>query len=84
MKIKIEFNTDNAAFDDEALTDECSDVFRACLEHIKNPAMHVPTGTSIFQADYVFFKLADSNGNKIGMIEIYDIIDVVNETIREL
>jgi hypothetical protein len=61
MEIKIEFDTDNAAFDDEALTDECFNVFQACLERIDNAREGL---------NHIEYAIRDSNGNGIGKIEI--------------
>tara|TARA_R100001086_G_C11765075_1_gene239224 strand:- start:550 stop:792 length:243 start_codon:yes stop_codon:yes gene_type:complete len=60
MKIKIEFDTDNAAFDDEALTDECYNVFQACLDRIDK----------VIPLPHASYAICDSNGNGIGEIEI--------------
>lgn len=62
MKIKIEFDTDNGAFDGESLVFECYRVLQNCLEHIDNAQK--------FPVHRLTLPLADSNGNGIGEIEI--------------
>ena len=61
MKIKIEFNADNAAFEDNLSLE-----IREVLERAANVAVSLVTG------DGGYCGLRDSNGNSIGTVEVVE------------
>ncbi len=60
MKIKIEFDCDNAAFDGNLLS-EVRDVMERAMSHIVNNEYYSGEDDSI---------LRDTNGNTIGKVEV--------------
>ena len=74
MKIHIEFDTENAAFDNETLTDECFNVFQACLDRIDKAR----------EGDHYEYTICDSNGNGIGKIDIESpVMDELSEGLQQ-
>jgi tetrahydromethanopterin S-methyltransferase subunit G len=66
MKVKIEFNMDNAAFDD-ALEEELSYVFRQAQQKILKQLKRAPVLCDHPESDDV---IQDSNGNTVGSIKV--------------
>lgn len=62
MKIKIEFDCDNAAFEDD-MTGEISCILREIADDIDRSELHDLHG--------VYSRVSDVNGNQIGTVQFF-------------
>ena len=63
MKIRIQFHTDNAAFED-ALGQEAGEILRGIASLIEHGYLELTPGAG--------FPLRDSNGYKVGLVEVVE------------